>query len=70
MKSQERHKLKENQLVRGVEQARHTLEKRRRDITWAVVLILALLASVGRFTAWRASRSDRATEPLRRALAT
>jgi TolA-binding protein len=70
MKSQERHKLKENQLARGVEQARHTLEKRRRDITWAVILILALLASVGGFTWYRTSRSDRATELLATALAT
>jgi TolA-binding protein len=70
MKSQERHKLKENQLARSVEQARVALESRRRDITWAIILIVALLASVGGFTWWRSSRGDQATELFATALAT
>jgi TolA-binding protein len=69
MKSQERHRLKENEFVRTVERARGALETRRRDITWAIAAVIVLLVVVAGTVAWRQSRADRATELLATALA-
>jgi TolA-binding protein len=69
MKSQERHKLKENAFARTVEHAGDTLTKRRRDVTWAVAVVVVLLAIVGGYTWWRQSTDNRATELLATALA-
>jgi len=68
MKSQERHKLKENQFARGFGQARHVIDERRNDISWAIAVVVILLAVVGGYTWWRQSRNDRATELLATAL--
>jgi TolA-binding protein len=69
MKSQERHKLKENEFATTVQHARQAIEGRRRDITWAVVIVIALLASVAAYAGWRQTRTNRATELLATALA-
>jgi TolA-binding protein len=69
MKSQERHKLKENEFVRTVERARGALETRKRDITWAVTVVVVLLGVVAGVIVWRQSRAARATDLLATALA-
>jgi TolA-binding protein len=69
MKSQERHKLKENEFVRTVGQARQAIANRQRDVTWAVAVIVALLAIVGGYTWWRQSTASRGTDLLATALA-
>jgi TolA-binding protein len=70
MKSQERHKLKENEFAKTVAHARDVLDSRRRDLIWGIIVALALLASVGAYTSWRQIRTGRATELLAAALAT
>ena len=69
MKSQERHKLKENEFAKTVGHARDVLESRRRDLLWGIIVVVALLASVGAYTGWQQFRTGRATELLASALA-
>jgi len=69
MKSQERHKLKENEFARTVGHAREVLANRQRDITWAVAVIVGLLAIVGGYAWWRQSTASRGTELFATALA-
>lgn len=69
MKSEERHKLKEDQFARGVVGAGAVLEGRQRDITLGVVVVVALLAIVGGYSWWRSSRANTAAEALGTALA-
>jgi TolA-binding protein len=69
MKSQERHKLKENAFANTVGQAREAIAGRQRDVTWAVVAVVALLAIVGGYTWWRQSTSSRGTDLFASALA-
>lgn len=69
MKSQERHKLKENEFARTVRHAREALDAHRRDLIWGIIVVLALLASVGAYTGWQQFRTSRATELLATALA-
>jgi TolA-binding protein len=69
MKSQERHKLKENEFAQAVGQARDVLANRQRDITWMVVVVVLLLAGVGGYTWWRQSTANRGTDLLASALA-
>jgi TolA-binding protein len=69
MKSQERHKLKENEFAKTVMHATGALESRRRDLIWGLIVVVALLAAVGGYMAWRQSRANRATESLATALA-
>jgi TolA-binding protein len=69
MKSQERHKLKENELATTVAHARATLESRRRDLIWGLIVVIALLASVAAYAGWQRSRNGRANELLAAALA-
>jgi TolA-binding protein len=69
MKSQERHKLKENEFARTVSNVQDMFETRRRDVIWALVVVIALLASVGGYAWWRRSNDDRATALLATALA-
>jgi TolA-binding protein len=69
MKSQERHKLKENEFARTVLHAREVLDSRRKDLIWGIIVVIALLASVGVYASWRQVRTGRATELLASALA-
>jgi TolA-binding protein len=69
MKSQERHKLKENAFATQVLHAREAFESRHKEIIWALVVIVALLASVGGYAGWRQSRNNNATALLATALA-
>lgn len=69
MKSQERHKLKENEFARTVSHARDVLDSRRRDLIWGIIVVVALLASVGAYSGWQQLRTSRATELLASALA-
>jgi TolA-binding protein len=69
VKSQERHKLKQNDFARTVEQARERLKARQRDVTWALAGVILLVAIVGGYTWWRQSRANRSNELLAAALA-
>jgi TolA-binding protein len=69
MKSQDRHKLKENEFAKTVMHATGALESRRRDLIWGLIVVVALLAAVGGYMGWRQSRANRATESLATALA-
>jgi TolA-binding protein len=69
MKSQERHKLKENEFATTVMHARDALGARRRDLIWGAIIILALLASVGAYVGWKQLGANRATASLATALA-
>jgi TolA-binding protein len=69
MKSQERHKLKENEFARTMSHARDVLDSRRRDLIWGLIVVFALLASVGAYASWQQFRTGRATELLASALA-
>src|SRR3954451_5912309 len=69
MKSTERHKLKENDFERTVAQARGVVADRQREITMAIVAVVALLVVVGGYFAYRASRDNKATALLASALA-
>jgi TolA-binding protein len=69
MKSQERHKLKENEFARTVAHARDVVASRQKDIAWAVAVVVVLLAIVGGYTWYRQSTASRGTELLATALA-
>ncbi len=69
MKSQERHKLKENAFANTVAHAREALATRQRDIVWAVAVVVGLLAIVGGYAWWRQSTAGRGTELFATALA-
>ena len=69
MKSQERHKLKENEFARTVVHAREVMAARQKDIGWAIAVVVVLLAIVGGYLWWRQSTASRGTELLATALA-
>jgi TolA-binding protein len=69
MKSQERHKLKENAFAITVGHAREVIASRQRDIIWAAAAVVVLLAVVGGYAWWRQSTAGRGTELLATALA-
>jgi TolA-binding protein len=69
MKSTERHKLKQNEFGRTVAQARDVVAERQREITTAVVAVVAVLVVVGGYFGFRASRNAKATTLLASALA-
>jgi TolA-binding protein len=69
MKSQERHKLKENEFARTVAHARDAIATRQRDVVWAVAVVVALLAIVGGYAWWRQATASRGTDLLATALA-
>lgn len=69
MKSTERHKLKENDFVRTVAQARSALEARRRDLTIAIVAVIVVVAAIGSYVWWRQANRSHANELLASALA-
>ena len=69
MKSIERHKLKENEFERTVAQAREVVAQRQREITTAIIAVVAVLVLAGGYFAYRSSRNNKATEKLAEALA-
>jgi TolA-binding protein len=69
MKTQDRHKLKENEFAKTVIHAREVLETRKRDLTWVVIAVVVLLVFVGGYAWWRQARGGKATELLATALA-
>lgn len=69
MKRIERHKLKENEFARTVEQAREVLTDRRRDITAGLVALVVVIAAIGGYITWRSSQQSRANGMLASALA-
>jgi TolA-binding protein len=69
MKSQERHKLKENEFARSVAHAREVVAARQKDIAWALAVVVILLAIVGGYMWYRQSSANRGTELLATALA-
>jgi len=69
MKSQERHKLKENEFARTVAHARDVMASRQKDIAWAIAVVVILLAGVGGYMWYRQSTASRGTDLLATALA-
>jgi TolA-binding protein len=69
MKSKERHKLKENEFATKVRQVQTVIDAHRKDVMWVLVLVVALLGSVGLYATWRQTRTSNATELLAAALA-
>jgi TolA-binding protein len=69
MKSIERHKLKEDEFARSVARARNVIDTRGRDITLAIVGVLAVTILVGGYTWWRQAKAAKANTALASALA-
>jgi TolA-binding protein len=69
MKSNERHKLKENELVRSVAAARHMWSERQHDIVRLVAAVLVVVAVIAGYTMWRQSRNAKAGAALAAGLA-
>ena len=69
MKSTERHKLKENELVRSMTAARDMMSARSRDIVRLVVAAVVVLAIIAGYTMWRQSRNAKAQNALAAGLA-
>jgi TolA-binding protein len=69
MKSSERHRLKQNEFERTVAQARDAIAQRQREITTSIIAIVVVLALVGGYFTYRASRNSKATNLLAQALA-
>jgi hypothetical protein len=69
VKSTERHKLKQNEFERTVAQARDAIAERQRELTTAIVAVVAVLVVAGGYFGWRASRNSKATTLLASALA-
>jgi tetratricopeptide (TPR) repeat protein len=69
MKSTERHKLKQNGFERTVAQAREVITERQREITTAIVAVVAVLVVGGAYFGFRSSRNNNATGLLASALA-
>ncbi len=69
MKSTERHKLKENDFIRTVTQARSALEARKRDLTIGIVAVLVGVVAIGSFMWWRQANRSHANELLAEAVA-
>ena len=69
MKSTERHKLKQNEFERTVAQARDAMAAKQKEITTAIVAVVAVLVISGGFVAYRSTRNNNATTLLAGALA-
>jgi len=69
MRSEERHKLKENQFARSVAGATAALETRKRDITLAITAVVVLLVAIGGYSWWRQAGTEKSSEALGTALA-
>jgi hypothetical protein len=69
MKSTERHKLKQNEFERTVAQARDVVAQKQREITMAIVAVVAVLVLAGAYFGYRGSRESKATTLLASALA-
>jgi tetratricopeptide (TPR) repeat protein len=63
MKGSERHHLKDNELVNLLERARHLGTERKREVTWLVVVLVAVGAAWAGYAAWT-SRAERRAEAL------
>jgi TolA-binding protein len=70
VKATERHKLKQNEFERTVAQARDAVAARQREVTMAVVAVVAVLLVAGAYFGYRNSRNSKATTLLATALAT
>jgi len=68
MKSTERHKLKQNEFEKSMAQAREVVGSRQREVTMIVVGVVAFVAIVGGYTAFRSSRNNKASTLLASAL--
>ena len=69
MKSTERHKLKQNEFEKTVAQARDVIAERQRELTRAIIAVVAVLIVIGGYFAWRTARNSKATTLLAEALA-
>lgn len=69
MKSNERHKLKEDEFARSVASARDTLTARRGDITKFAVIAVVIIVAIAGYSIWRQSRNASAEAALASGLA-
>ncbi|MCC7007805.1 MAG: tetratricopeptide repeat protein [Acidobacteria bacterium] len=60
MKAKERHQLKENELARTAQQVIQTVGEYQRNVVFAVVIAIVLVAGVGGFFWWRGAQADKA----------
>jgi len=69
MKSNERHKLKENEFAHTIAQAREVLDARKRTLTTALLALAVAVVAVGGFVWWRSAKDVKANEMLASAIA-
>jgi tetratricopeptide (TPR) repeat protein len=69
MKSNERHKLKENDLAHTVARTREMVNQRRNEVMVLVIAVIAVTVAIGGYFAWRASREGKSQALLASALA-
>jgi len=69
MKATERHRLKQNEFEKTVARTREVVAERQKEITTAVVAVVAVLVLVGGYFTYRTSRNSKATALLASALA-
>src|SRR3982751_4524244 len=68
MKSNERHKLKENEFAHTVARTREMVDQRRNELTTIVVAVVVVAVILGGYLAWRSSRDSKAQGLLASAL--
>ena len=69
MKTSQRHSLKTNELVAGIERARVVYESNQRPIIWGLVGTVALVVLIGGFLFWRSQQAAASDSMLARAVA-
>jgi TolA-binding protein len=69
MKSTERHRLKENEVASTVARAKEAYEQYRTPIIAAAIAIVAIIAAVAVFVAWRSQADNQARSMLADAMA-
>ena len=69
MKTNERHKLKDDDFARSVAAARDTLTERRGDITRFAIIAVVIIVAIAGYSIWRQSRNAKAEAALASGLA-
>jgi len=68
MKSNERHRLKENDFAHTVARTRAMVDQRRNEVLVIVIAVLAVTVAVGGYLGWRAAREGKSQALLASAL--
>jgi TolA-binding protein len=69
MKSNERHRLKENDFAHTVARTRAMVDQRRNEVMVIVIAVIAVTAAIGAYMGWRAVRDGKSQAMLASALA-